>query len=63
MHLHAYVKYTDQINTRKPSFFDVEWEDKVYHGKYEPAKSAIRSIKYVAKEDSDPMELGDMDYK
>jgi len=62
-HLHAYVKYINQINTRKPEFFDIVHEDKTYHGKYEPAKSAIGSIKYISKEDKEPLELGDMDYK
>ncbi len=63
LHLHAYVKYLNQVNTRKPEYFDITWEDKTYHGKYEPAKSAIGSIKYISKDDKEPMELGDMDYK
>lgn len=39
------------------------YEDKSYHGKYESAKSAIASIKYVSKHDKEPLELGDMDHK
>lgn len=35
----------------------------MYHGDYKPAKSAIGSIKYITKEDENPLELGDMDYK
>lgn len=35
----------------------------MYHGSYEHAKSAIKSIRYVSKEDKEPLELGDMDYK
>lgn len=35
----------------------------MYHGDYKPAKSAIGSIKYITKEDPEPLELGDMDYK
>lgn len=35
----------------------------MYHGKYEPAKSAIGSIKYLTKHDKEPLELGDMDWK
>ncbi len=35
----------------------------MYHGKYEPAKSAIASIKYCSKHDKEPLELGVMDYK
>lgn len=57
------MKYINQVNTRKPQYFDIEYEGHVYHGKYEPAKSAIGSIKYISKEDKDPLELGDMDYK
>lgn len=63
LHLHAYVKFADRITTRLPAFFDIEFEGKSYHGKYEPAKSAIASIKYISKEDKQPMELGSMDWK
>lgn len=35
----------------------------MYHGNYKPAKSAIASIKYITKEDKEPLELADMDYK
>lgn len=51
------------MNTRQPAFFDIAHEGKVYHGKYEPAKSAIASIKYISKEDKEPLEIGDMDWK
>lgn len=63
LHLHAYVKYADELSSRSPAFFDIAHEGKVYHGKYEPAKSAIASIKYISKEDKQPMEIGDMDWK
>lgn len=62
-HLHVYVKYLTKIRTKVPTFFDITAGDKVYHGKYETAKSAIASIKYITKEDTEPLELGDMDYK
>ncbi|AXH74718.1 MAG: Rep catalytic domain protein [Cressdnaviricota sp.] len=63
LHLHAYVKYKTQVHTRNCKYFDIEYEDKTYHGKYEPAKSAIASIKYVTKHDTEPLELGDMDHE
>lgn len=63
LHLHAYVKYVDEISSRSPSFFDITYDNNVYHGKYEPAKSAIASIKYISKDDKQPLELGDMDYQ
>lgn len=63
LHLHAYVKYIKEVFTRKPEYFDITYEDKVYHGNYQTAKSAIASIKYIGKEDKEPLELGDMDYK
>lgn len=62
-HLHAYVKFDKPINTVNPRYFDIEFENKAYHGKYEPAKSAIGSIKYISKADPSPLELGDMDYE
>jgi hypothetical protein len=63
LHLHAYVKYADYVRSRNPALFDIVHEGKVYHGKYEPAKSAIASIKYISKEDKEPLELGDMDWR
>ena len=62
-HLHAYVKYMKTMNIRNPAFFDIVYEGETYHGNYQTAKSAIASIKYVSKEDTEPLELGDMDYK
>lgn len=35
----------------------------MYHGNYQAAKSAIASIKYISKEDTEPLEIGDMDWK
>ena len=63
LHLHAYVKFSSRINTVNPRYFDITYEDKVYHGKYEPAKSSYASLKYLTKHDQTPLELGDMDYK
>jgi hypothetical protein len=63
LHLHAYAKFEKNIDTVNPRYFDITWEDKTYHGKYEPAKSAIASIKYVTKHDKMPLELGDMDHE
>lgn len=62
-HLHAYVKYTTEKNTVNPKYFDLEHDGKVYHGNYQTAKSAIASIKYISKEDKEPLEVGDMDWK
>lgn len=61
--MHAYVKYEAKLTTRQPAFFDIVYEGKTYHGNYATAKSAIGSIKYISKEDKEPLELGDMDYK
>lgn len=63
LHLHVYAKFDKTINYTSPQCFDITYEGKQYHGKYEPAKSAIASIKYVTKHDTEPLELGDMDYK
>lgn len=63
LHLHAYAKYVKDIDTKNPRYFDIEWEGKTYHGEYESAKCAIASIKYITKEDKEPLELADMDYK
>lgn len=62
-HLHAYFKFDKPVDTLNPRYFDIEYENKTYHGKYEPAKSAIASIKYISKSDETPLELGTMDYK
>ena len=62
-HLHAYVKYISKLDVSNPTYFDLKHEGKVYHGNYQTAKCAIASIKYISKEDQDPLELGDMDYK
>lgn len=51
LHLHAYVKYMNQINTRNSKFFDIDYDGKVYHGNYQKAKCAIASIRYITKED------------
>jgi len=63
LHLHAYVKYIKDISTRNPKYFDIVHEGQVYHGNYQTAKCAIASIKYITKEDKEPMEIGDMDWK
>lgn len=63
LHLHAYFKFDKPVNYKDPRCFDIEYENKTYHGKYEPAKSAIASIKYISKHDKEPLEVGDMDYK
>ena len=63
LHLHAYAKFDKAVNYKDPRCFDLTHGDQTYHGKYEPAKSAIASIKYCCKHDDDPLELGDMDYK
>lgn len=58
-----YVKYAYEVRTRDPHYFDFTYQDKNYHGKYETARSPIRSLKYISKEDKEPLELGEMDYK
>ena len=63
LHLHAYAKFDKPVDTVNCKYFDISHDGKDYHGKYEPAKSAIASIKYVSKHDPEPLELGDMDYK
>jgi len=63
LHLHAYAKFDKPIDTKDCKYFDITYEGSTYHGKYEPAKSAIASIKYVSKHDKEPLELGDMDWK
>ena len=62
-HLHAYIKLANYVNTTNCHYFDLQWEGKNYHGKYEPAKSAHASIKYMTKHDKDPLEIADMDWK
>lgn len=62
-HLHAYVRYERKLNIGSPSYFDIQWEGKTYHGKYEGARSASGSFSYITKDDLDPLELGDMDWK
>lgn len=62
-HLHAYFKFDKPVNYKDPRCFDIEYEGTKYHGKYEPAKSAIASIKYISKSDQEPLEIGTMDYK
>jgi hypothetical protein len=62
-HLHAYVKLDKDIHTRDCRFFDITWEDTVYHPNIRQAKNANGSIKYCIKEDKEPLELGQMDYK
>lgn len=60
-HLHAYAKYDKAIDTINPRHFDLTYEGKDYHGKYELAKSGLYSIKYCIKEDKEPLQIGDMD--
>ena len=62
-HLHAYAKFDRQIDVKNARHFDLEFNSKIYHGKYETAKSAIKSIRYITKHDTTPLELGDMDWK
>lgn len=50
-HLHAYIKLATSLDTRNCHYFDLVFEGKTYHGKYEPAKSAHGSIKYCTKHD------------
>ena len=57
------MKFTVKKQVTSPTYFDLIYEGKTYHGNYDTAKSAIGSIKYITKEDKDPLELGDMDYK
>ena len=62
-HLHAYVKLDKELFTRDCRYFDITWEDTVYHPNIKSAKHAQGSIKYCTKEDKEPLELGTMDYK
>lgn len=33
-HLHAYVKYIKEVQTRNMKYFDIVYEGEVYHGNY-----------------------------
>lgn len=59
--MHAYVKYDKAIDTINCRHFDLTYDGKEYHGKYEVAKNSTASIKYCIKEDKEPLQLGDMD--
>jgi len=63
LHLHAYVKYLKEIQTRNMKYFDIEHEGEIYHGNYQTAKSSIAIVRYCTKDDQEPLELGDMDWK
>lgn len=62
LHIHAYCKYLKEIQTRNMKYFDIEHEGEIYHGNYQVAREPIKVLKYVTKDDKEPLEIGDMDW-
>ena len=50
-HLHALLLKRVKFVIADPRFLDVEYQNKVYHGKYEAKHSRRRAIEYICKED------------
>lgn len=50
-HLHAYLKFSKTVETLNCRYFDIKYNGDTFHGKYESAKSAIQTIKYISKYD------------
>lgn len=51
-HLHAYIKYDKKIDTKDCRYFDLEYDGKQYHGKYEGVRSYSRCLNYCQKDGS-----------
>ena len=58
-HLHVAVELERRCNVRRSDFFDLSYEDDVYHGKYEKMKGSLaKAAAYCTKDDSDALVEG-----
>lgn len=51
LHLHAYLLLKDRYHIRNNRYFDLKYEDVVYHPNITPVKSKPATIRYVCKSD------------
>lgn len=58
-HLHALLFWGKRFCTRNPRFLDITGPDgTVYHPKLEPVKHLGKTLNYIYKEDTNPVEFG-----
>lgn len=50
-HLHVYLKSETAFDTVSPQYFDLYWDDNVYHGNYQGCRSAKNVLRYCSKGD------------
>lgn len=55
-HLHALLRFRTALTVRDSAFFDVLTRT---HGNYQPCKNVKACIKYLHKEDANPLKIGD----
>lgn len=48
-HIHAYLQFSKKFSTKNPRKWDLINGEKVYHGKYETARSETNSLNYLIK--------------
>ncbi len=48
-HIHAYVKFTEKLDTRSTSFFDMEYYKKTYHPNIQKPKDVHKVWNYIKK--------------
>lgn len=61
-HIHVYLHLVEKFQSRDCRFWDLTFGDKVYHGKYEGARSSVAVQKYCQKE-GDFIEWGESSIK
>lgn len=54
-HLHVYLQYDRKLNIKSCRSFDMVYQDKTYHGKYEGCRSPKECLQYIVKHDKQPL--------
>ena len=49
-HIHAFIKCYKKVNINNPSHLDLNYEDTIYHGNYQTAKSPNSILTYMLKD-------------
>lgn len=49
-HIHAYIKCNRKANITNPKQLDLNYEDTIYHGNYQAAKSPNSILSYILKD-------------
>lgn len=60
-HIHAVINWGSRLCTRDQRFLDyTDSAGTIYHPKLEPARSVPKALQYVAKEDDEPYDYGEV---